>query len=152
MKKNSCKFNLSVGMKQMVFCAPSVVDEFYVEKTVCAKNPNVEVEVHCNPLVVLLNQKRLDKLGAMGLDEWLSQFDLKKTSEMDKLRSQCSDDDLIATMKSRHLQSPAEILAWSRYMSENLDTFSKEVKAAIQQEQSVQKEATTDVNVESKTE
>lgn len=132
------KFNLNIGLKQMVFCSPSVVDEFYTEKTVCSKNPESEIVLHCNPLHVLLNQKRLDKLGAMGLDQWLAQFDLKKTSDLEKLRSQCSDDDLIATLKSRHLQAPAEVLAWSRYMASNMNEFNEQVKAALEAQKQVE--------------
>ena len=71
----------------------------------------------------------------MGLSDWLNQFKLQKTSALDELRKQCSDADLLSTLKSRHLQSPAELLAWSRYMSSNLDKFNNEVKAVLEAQQ-----------------
>lgn len=145
MKKS---FKLNIGMKQMIFTSASPIDEFYVEKSVCRDNKKVPLRIHVNPLHLLLNQKRLDKLGTMGLEEWLSQFDLKKSTAMDELRKNCSDEDLMRVMKSRHLQSPAEILAWSRHMSQNMQEFSKELQAMIDLQTSEQPQS----DVESKTE
>lgn len=142
------RFNLNIGMKQMIFTSASPIDEFYCEKTVCRDNKKVQLRVHVNPLHLLLNQKRLDKLGTMGLEEWLSQFDLKKSTALDELRKQCSDEDLMRVMKSRHLQSPAEILAWSRHMSQNMDDFSKELQSYIDLQTAEQPGS----DVESKTE
>lgn len=131
------KFNLQVGMKQMVFATKTPIDDFYREE-VTGSRTNETAVAFVNPLQVLLNQKRLDAVGAMGIEQWLSSFDLKSSSALDKLRSQCSDDDLLKTMKSRHLQSPAEILAWSRYMADHMDEFNAQVKATYDAEMAVQ--------------
>ena len=128
-------FNLGVGNKTMLFCSSSPVDEFYCDDIVCQHNTEQIVHVYHNPLYVLLNQKRLEQLGEMGLNDWINQFKLQKSSALDELRKQCSDADLLSTLKSRHLQSPAELLAWSRYMSSNLDKFNNEVKAVIEAQQ-----------------
>ena len=138
------KFNVICGQKHVVFATSSPVDEFYIEKVVDGKKDAV---IHCNPLIVLLNQKRLDKLGQMGLDSWLAQFDLQKSSAIDKLRSQCSDEDLLSVLKSRHLQAPAEILAWSRKMSSQLDEFKSEV-SRVREQLIAEEQAKTQANVE----
>lgn len=142
------KFNAECGKKHVIFATSSPVDEFYTEKAIDGKKDAV---IHCNPLTVLLNQKRLDKLGQMGLDAWLAQFDLQKSSPIDKLRTQCSDEDLLATLKSRHLQAPAEILAWSRKMSCNLDDFNKEV-SRVREQLIAGEQAKAQANVDPKTE
>lgn len=136
---NMKTFNLRIGQKQMVFASSTPIDEFYFEE-ICNKDGNSFSISYTNPLHLLLNQKRLNKLGQMGLDEWLGQFDLKKSSPIEELRKQCSDEDLLKTIKSRHLQAPAEILAWSRYMSQNLDEFNDNVKSVIAEMQQQQVE------------
>ena len=45
---------------------------------------------------------------------------------MDKM----SDDDLLATVRSRHVQAPSEIIAWSKELSayaENLESQAQEL-------------------------
>lgn len=125
--------NMNIGQRHMIFCAPSPVDEFYCEHCI---DGDCEALRFSNPLYVLLNQKRLDKLGSMNLEEWLSSFSLQKSSSIDQLRQKCSDEDILATIKSRHLQSPAEILAWARKMNNDLNSFNEQVQEAVNAQQS----------------
>ena len=113
-KDNKVQYNLVYGLKNTVLCESSPVDEFYSEKQVC--DDGKEAYKFCNPLYLLFNQQRLNKLGTMGIESWLSQFDMKKNNPLSELRKKCSDKDLATMIKSRHIQAPAEILAWSRYM------------------------------------
>jgi len=133
-KKNLPTFNANVGKRHMIFRSPSPVDDFY-RTTYKVAHCKREVHQFSNPLQMLLNQERLNRLGQMGLEAWLSQFN-NPQSPLAELRKKCSDQDLASMIKSRHIQSHAEILAWARYMKQNMDKFNDEVKQLIEAQQS----------------
>lgn len=62
-------------------------------------------------------EESIKKLGPEGF-RYLSESRRTKTSSVQQMYDQMSDDDLLATVKSRHLQSPSELLAWSEQLSE----------------------------------
>ena len=78
---------------------------------------------------MLFNQERLAKLGDHAVESWLKSMEAIGNSQVAQLRSQCSDDDLLYMVKSRHLQAPCELTAWTDYMASNMDKF-KELMAA----------------------
>ena len=61
-----------------------------------------------------------------------------------ELRSKCSDSDLMTMIKSRHLQSPCEILSWCKYMKDNVDVFNNELKQFVQTQVEVKKQVIND--------
>lgn len=51
-------------------------------------------------------------------------------SQVQQIMDNMSDDDLLATVRSRHVQSPSEIIAWSKELSayaENLESQAQEL-------------------------
>lgn len=51
-------------------------------------------------------------------------------SQIQQLMDTMSDDDLLATVRSRHVQAPSEIIAWSKQLSayaENLESQAQEL-------------------------
>ena len=61
-------------------------------------------------------------------------------SQIQQIMDQMSDDDLLATVRSRHVQAPSEIIAWSRELSayaENLEIQAQElIDAEISKQES----------------
>lgn len=54
----------------------------------------------------------------------------QSTSQIQQVMDGMSDDDLLATVRSRHIQSPSEIIAWSKELSayaENLESQAQEL-------------------------
>lgn len=54
----------------------------------------------------------------------------QSVSQIQQVMDKMSDDDLLATVRSRHIQAPSEILAWSRELSvyaENLESQAQEL-------------------------
>ena len=54
----------------------------------------------------------------------------QSASQLQQIMDQMSDDDLLATVRSRYIQSPSEIIAWSKELSayaENLETQAQEL-------------------------
>lgn len=143
------QFNSEVGLKHCILREHSVVDEFYFEPTTPSYDTQESVSV-CDPIIILFNQKRLDNMGSTAAQQFLDSL-APKSNDLSELRKKCSDDDLMSMMKSRHLQSPAEILHWCRYMNDNIETFNSEVaKLVAQKETEIPK--STEVKTEVKTE
>lgn len=65
-------------------------------------------------------------------------------SQVQQIMDTMSDDDLLATVRSRHIQAPSEIIAWSRDLSayaENLEAQAQELIDAETAKQEAEKAA-----------
>lgn len=54
----------------------------------------------------------------------------QSASQIQQIMDKMSDDDLLATVRSRHIQAPSEIIAWSKELSayaENLESQAQEL-------------------------
>lgn len=54
----------------------------------------------------------------------------QSASQIQQIMDKMSDDDLLATVRSRHVQAPSEIVAWSKELSayaENLESQAQEM-------------------------
>lgn len=132
-KQNSSNIEFTdVGLRHVILREPSVVDEFYREKSVCPEDKKECISI-LDPIIILFNQDRLNKLGSMGAQSFIDSL-AHKSNSLQELRKKCSDDDLMTMIKSRHLQSPAEILAWCRYMNDNINEFNKEVQRLVDEQ------------------
>lgn len=63
-------------------------------------------------------------------------------SQIQQIMDTMSDDDLLATVRSRHVQSPSEIIAWSRDLSayaENLEAQAQDLIDAETAKQEAEK-------------
>ena len=67
-----------------------------------------------------------NKIGIEGL-RYLSESRRTKTSDVQSQFDQMDDELLLSTVKSRHLQSPSEILAWSQ----NLTAIAKDLESSV---------------------
>ena len=56
--------------------------------------------------------------------------DSQSASQIQQIMDKMSDEDLLSTVRSRHIQSPSEIIAWSKELSayaENLEAQAQEL-------------------------
>lgn len=54
----------------------------------------------------------------------------QSASQIQQIMDKMSDDDLLATVRSRHIQAPSEIIAWSKELSayaENLESQAQDL-------------------------
>lgn len=88
---------------------------------------------------MLFNQQRLDR---MSRERLVAYFDNVSVSEpkMRELRSKLSDDQLCSFVKSRFIQSPSELMAWSEYLMSSQDEMIAAAAAEQQTEQSTKHE------------
>lgn len=132
-------YNVSAKeLKQSEFLENSPVNEFCFERL---EVNGEEVVTLTSDIYMLFNQQRLDK---MTKDRLLAYFENLSVNEpkMRELRSKLSDDQLCSFVKSRFIQSPSELMAWSQYLMSSQD----EVIAAAAAEQQTEQPAPYEVN------
>lgn len=130
-------YNVSAKeLKQSEFLENSPVNEFCFERL--DKN-GTEVVTLTSDIYMLFNQQRLDR---MSKDRLLSYFENLSVSEpkMRELRSKLSDEQLCSFVKSRFIQSPSELMAWSQYLMSSQDEMIVAAAAEQQTEQSAKYE------------
>lgn len=123
----------SKDLRQSEFLENSPVNEFCFERLEVNGN---EVVTLTSDIYMLFNQQRLDR---MSKDRLLAYFEnLSVTNpKMSELRSKLSDDQLCSFVKSRFIQSPSELMAWSQYLMSSQDEMIAAAAAEKQAEQSV---------------
>lgn len=55
-------------------------------------------------------------------------------SQIQQMMDTMSDDDLLATVRSRYIQSPSEIIAWSKHLSDYAEELEKKAQDLIDSE------------------
>lgn len=68
----------------------------------------------------------------------------QSVSQIQQIMDKMSDEDLLATVRSRHVQAPSEIIAWSKELSayaENLESQAQELIDVENAKQEVEKAA-----------
>lgn len=121
----------SKELKQSEFLENSPVNEFCFERL--DKN-GTEVVTLTSDIFMLFNQQRLDR---MSKDRLLAYFENLSVNEpkMCELRSKLTDDQLCTFVKSRFIQSPSELMAWSQYLMSSQDEMIAAAAAEQQTEQ-----------------
>lgn len=126
-------YNVSAKeLKQSEFLENSPVNEFCFERL--DKN-GTEVVTLTSDIYMLFNQQRLDR---MSKDRLLAYFENLSVNEpkMCELRSKLTDDQLCSFVKSRFIQSPSELMAWSQYLMNSQDEMIAAAAVEQQTEQS----------------
>lgn len=59
-------------------------------------------------------------------------------SQIQQIMDTMSDDDLLATVRSRHIQSPSEIIAWSKELAAHAEALEHEAQSLIEAENAKQ--------------
>lgn len=121
----------SAELSQSEFLEKGPADEFCIDKL---EVNGVETIVLTSDIYMLFNQQRLDR---MSKDRLLAYFENLSVNEpkMRELRSKLSDDQLCSFVKSRFIQSPSELMAWSQYLMSSQDEMIVAAAAEKQAEQ-----------------
>lgn len=106
---------------------PNIVDNLCIESHTDA-NGKVQAIFFNNDVSLLFNQQRLEQvLGRDGITKFFERLS-QQSSSLSELRSKISDSDLVEICKSRYLQAPSEILAWSQYLNNNYAELLSEIR------------------------
>lgn len=125
-------------LRLSAFRQSTPVDSFLCQETVSSVDGNKSFRV-TSDIFMLFNQQRLDKLTRSAL---LQHFDSMSqgNSVLSAARSKLTDDQLCQFVKSRYIQSPSELMAWTSYLMDNYDSEIASVNAQLA-EQKAKEEA-----------
>lgn len=101
------------------FVEPSPLHDFMFQEIECDGKKSIRIT---SDICMLFNQHRLDKLTREHLVKY---FDSLSVSEpkMSDLRKKMTDDQLCSFVKSRFIQTPSELMAWSQYLMSSQDAM-----------------------------
>lgn len=115
-------------LRQSEFLEPSPVNDFIFQE----HEVDGTVSVRCSSdIYMLFNQKRLDRMSREHLVKYFGELSVTEP-KMKELRSKLSDEQLCSFVKSRFIQSPSELMAWSQYLMSSQDEMVA-AAAAVQQ-------------------
>lgn len=129
-----CSYTVtSKELKCSEFRESSPVDQFMFQELEVDGKPSVRLT---SDIYMLFNQQRLDRMSRESL---LSYFDSIQVREpkFTEIRSKLGDEQLMSFVKSRFIQSPSELMAWSQYLMSSSDDAVAAL-AAAQSDQSQQ--------------
>lgn len=97
----------------------------------CVTSKEGQIALHSD-ITLLFNQQRLEsKMSATELREYIERYTPNASVYVNKL----SDDELLDSLKSRHIQSISELKAWTEQCIENLDEVADATLAKLSQSQ-----------------
>ena len=82
---------------------------------------------------LLLHTKDLASRAGLAIASKFGQS-RQSSSQIQQMMDTMSDNDLLATVRSRHIQSPSEIIAWSKELSAYAETLESQAQELIDAE------------------
>ena len=82
---------------------------------------------------LLLHTKDLASRAGLAVASKFGQ-NRQSVSQLQQIMDKMSDDDLLATVRSRYVQSPSELIAWSKELSAYAENLEAEAQSLIDAE------------------
>ena len=155
------KFNSLECLEQGCGLIPNVVpDAFAVAPEFdCTEELRVEIDDtdetrpvrYTSDVRLILHTKDLASRAGLAIASKFGQS-RQSASQIQQIMDNMSDDDLLATVRSRHVQAPSEIIAWSKELSayaEHLESQAQELIDAENAKQEAEKVAAAPTDVAS---
>lgn len=86
---------------------------------------------------LILHTKDLTSRAGLAIASKFGQS-RNSASQIQQIMDKMSDDDLLATVRSRHIQSPSEIIAWSKDLAAHAEVLEREAQSLIDSENAKQ--------------
>lgn len=86
---------------------------------------------------LILHTKDLASRAGLAVASKFGQSNLS-SSQIQQVMDTMSDDDLLATVRSRHIQAPSEIIAWSKELSAYAESLESQAQKLIDAENAKQ--------------
>lgn len=147
------KFNSLISLEQDSVLIPNVEPDAFAVAPQFDSTEELRVEIdesdetcpvrYTSDVRLILHTKDLASRAGLAVASKFGQSK-QSASQIQRIMDTMSDDDLLATVRSRHVQSPSEIIAWSKQLSvyaENLESQAKELIDAESVKQEAEKAA-----------
>lgn len=82
---------------------------------------------------LILHAKDLTSRAGLAIASKFGQSK-QSTSQIQQIMDKMSDDDLLATVRSRHVQAPSELIAWSKELSAYAEHLESQAQELIESE------------------
>lgn len=136
------KFNSLECLEQGSGLIPNVKPDAFAVAPEFDSTEQLRVEIYDNEegcpvrytsdVRLILHTKDLASRAGLAIASKFGQS-RQSASQIQQIMDTMSDDDLLATVRSRHVQAPSEIIAWSKELSayaENLEAQAQDLIAA----------------------
>lgn len=147
------KFNSLESLEQGSGLIPNVEPDAFAVAPQFDSTEELRVEIYDNEedcpvrytsdVRLILHTKDLASRAGLAIASKFGQS-RQSASQIQQIMDNMSDDDLLATVRSRHVQAPSEIIAWSKELSayaEHLESQAQELIDAEYAKQEAEKAA-----------
>lgn len=86
---------------------------------------------------LILHSKDLASRAGLAIASKFGQS-RNSASQIQQIMDTMSDDDLLSTVRSRHVQSPSEIIAWSKELAAHAEVLEHEARSLLDSENAKQ--------------
>nr|DAJ44502.1 MAG TPA: hypothetical protein [Microviridae sp.] len=152
------KFNNFNSLEQGSKLIPNVVPDAFAVAPEFDSTEQLRVEIddtdetcpvrYTSDVRLILHTKDLASRAGLAIASKFGQSK-QSASQIQQIMDRMSDDDLLATVRSRYVQSPSEIIAWSKELSayaENLESQAQELIDVENAKQEAEKAAAASAN------
>lgn len=147
------KFNSLNSLEQGSGLIPNVVPDAFAVAPEFDSTEQLRVEIYDNEescpvrytsdVHLIIHTKDLASRAGLAVASKFGQSK-QSASQIQQIMDKMSDDDLLSTVRSRYVQSPSEIIAWSKELSayaENLEAQAQDLIDAENAKQDAEKAA-----------
>lgn len=143
------KFNSLNSLEQGSRLVPNVEPDAFAVAPQFDSTEELRVEVYdteedcpvryTSDVRLILHTKDLASRAGLAVASKFGQS-RQSASQIQQIMDKMSDDDLLATVRSRHVQSPSEIIAWSKELSAYAEHLETQARDLIEAEKARQEE------------
>ena len=141
------KFNVLNSLEQGSGLVPNVKPDAFAVAPQFDSTEELRVEIdetdetrpvrYTSDVRLILHTKDLASRAGLAIASKFGQSK-QSASQIQQIMDKMSDDDLFATVRSRHIQAPSEIIAWSKDLSAYAEKLESEVHSLIEAESAKQ--------------
>lgn len=141
------KFNNLSSLEQGSGLSPNIDPDVFAVAPEFDSTEQLRVEIddtdesrpvrYTSDIRLILHNRDLASRAGVALASKFGQS-RQSPSQIQKIMDEMSDDDLLNTVRSRHIQAPSEIIAWSKDLSAYAENLESKAQALIDAETSNQ--------------
>lgn len=142
------KFNSLKSSEQGPELIPNIIPDSFAVAPEFDSTEELRVEIddtdesspvrYTSDVRLLLHMKDLASRAGLSVASKFGQ-NRQSVSQFQQVMDTMSDGDLLSTVRSRHIQSPSEIIAWSKELSAYAETLESRAQELIEVENAKQK-------------
>ena len=141
------KFNVLNSLEQGSGLIPNVAPDAFSVAPQFDSTEELRVEIddtdetrpvrYTSDVRLILHTKDLTSRAGLAIASKFGQSK-QSASQIQQIMDNMSDDDLLATVRSRHVQAPSEIIAWSKELASYAESLESQAQELIETETSKQ--------------